>query len=159
MKRARGVVLAAALLLALASPTAAAQPDRYPIPTDPFVLEGLCEFDVALGVLADKYHETDFYDAEGNLVKSLFNGRLVITLTNLSSGASIEANVGGPGRDVYNADGTVTSIYLGRSIPLITDTNFTRGRFVFVFDSSFEELLEVTMEAGFTEDMCVLLAS
>ena len=52
--------------------------------------------------------------------------------------------------NIYNDDGTVTLVFLGRGIPLLTDSNLTRGRFEFIFSGDFEEFLGVGKSAGFT---------
>lgn len=158
MRRLIPLILALGALAALTAPAAAAKPDRYASPIDGFVIEGLCAFDVQLDVLVDRAHVTDFYDQDGNLVRTLYNGSIRIRVTNLETNASADLNVGGPGSDVYNADGTVTTTFLGLGIPLLTDSNLTRGRFEFLFSADFSEVV-ATGSSGFTEDLCEVLDS
>jgi hypothetical protein len=162
MRRFFTSLVAACALAAMASPAAAVPPDRYPGALEDFVLSGICPFGVDVEILVDKTTATDFYDQDGNLVRTNYHGRIVIRLTNLADpDVWIEAKVGGPGRDVYNADGTVTLVYLGRSIPIIagsaTETMLTRGNFQYVFSGDFETLLSEPKAAGHTVDFCALL--
>ena len=156
MRRLIPLILALGALAAFVPPTAAAKPDRNASPIDGFVIEGLCEFDVQLDILVDRFHATDFYDRDGNLVRTIYNGSIRIRVTNLETNVSVDLNVGGPGIDVYNADGTVTSTFLGLGIPLLTDSNLTRGRFEFLFSADFSEVI-ATQSSGFTQDLCEVL--
>ena len=158
MQRFLSLLVAVCAALAVATPVAAVKPDRYPGEIEGFVIEDACTFDVQFDVLLDRSRITDFYDQDGNLVRTQYNGSIVIRLTNLTTNESIDANVGGPGSDRYNDDGTVTLTFLGRSIPLLTDSSLTRGNFAFVFNADFTEIVAVPKATGFTEDMCVLLS-
>ncbi len=157
MRRIVAIIAATCALVALASPVAAAKPDRHPENLEGFVLTGACEFDVQLDILRDRSYAMDFYDQDGNLVRTQYFGSIVIRATNVETDASVDLNIGGPARDAYNADGTITTTFLGLGLPLITDNNLTRGRFEFTFSAGFEELLSVGKSAGFTEDFCALI--
>lgn len=158
MRRALALLLSLTALVGLATPVGAVKPDRYPDNLEGFLLEGLCGFDVQLDILRDRSKVIDFYDQAGNLVRTQYSGSIVIRLTNVDSGASVDLNVGGPASDVYNDDGTVTSTFRGAGLPLITDTNLTHGNFAFTFSSDFSELLGTPKAAGHTEDTCEMLA-
>ena len=162
MRRFVPFLLAAAALAAIAAPVAAVPPDRYPGDLEGFVLEGICAFDVDIEILVDETTATDFFDQDGILVRTLYHGRIVIRLTNLEDpDMSIVTSIGGPGRDVYNDDGTVTLTYLGRSAPIIggseTATMLTRGNFQYVFSGDFSTLLAEPIAAGHQQDFCALL--
>ena len=164
MRRFSSTFLAALAIITFASPVAAVPPDRYPGALEDFVLSGICAFDVDVEILVDKTTATDFFDTAGNLVRTNYHGRIVIRLTNLDDPEqSFEVKVGGPGRDVYNADGTVTLVYLGRSIPTLagtaTATMLTRGNFQYVFSGDFATLLSEPKAAGQTMDFCSLLSA
>jgi hypothetical protein len=60
---------------------------------------------------------------------------------------------------VYNADGTITVTFLGLGLPLITNSDATKGNFSFVFSAGFEELLATPKAAGFSWDICPLLSA
>jgi hypothetical protein len=156
------LLLAGALGALAASPALAVPPDHYPGELEDFVLEGICAFDVDVEIVVDKTAATDFFDQEGNLVRTNYHGRIVIRMTNLSAPEmSMLVSVGGPGRDVYNDDGTVTLVYLGNSIPIIfgseTATKLTRGNFQYVFSGDFETLLAEPKAAGHQADFCAML--
>ncbi|MEX1073085.1 MAG: hypothetical protein WED86_05240 [Chloroflexota bacterium] len=152
-----GISLAGTVLLA--STAAAAKPDRYASNLEGFVLSGVCDFDIQLDILVDRAYETDFYDRNGNLVRSQYAGSIWIRLTNVDTDQSIVLNVGGPASDVYNADGTITTTFLGLGLPLITNSDATKGNFQFVFSAGFEELLDTPLAAGVSWDICPLLSS
>jgi hypothetical protein len=159
MRRFLSPLLATAVLMLAAAPVLAVPPDRYASDLQDFELSGLCEFDVGFEILVDRFHATDFYDQDGNLVRTNYNGSIRIRVTNLSDPDTwVDLNVGGPGRDIYNDDGTVTALYLGLGIPLLTDSNLTRGYFEFVFSADFSEVT-ATASHGFTEDLCALLTT
>jgi hypothetical protein len=159
MRRFLSPLLATAALMLATAPVLAVPPDRYPGDLQDFEVSGLCEFDLGFEILVDRTRITDFYDQDGNLVRTNYAGSIWIRVTNLSDPeTSIVVNVGGPGKDIYNADGTVTALYLGLGVPVLTDSNLTRGYFEFVFSADFSEVT-ATVSHGFTEDLCVLLAS
>ena len=162
MRRFVSTILASFAVAAIASPAAAVPPDRYPGGLEDFVLSGVCAFDVHVEIVVDETTATDFFDQDGNLVRTNYHGRIVVRLTNLDDPErSIVAKVGGPGRDVYNADGTVTLVYLGRSIPTLagtaTATMLTFGNFQYDFSGDFETLISEPAAAGRTVDFCSLL--
>lgn len=156
MRRLIPLVLAIAALVAFAAPAAAVKPDRYPLLYEDLVLEGLCTFDVGIEILVDRTMGTDFYDQDGNLRRTHYSGSLWIRATNLETSAAVDLQISGPASDVYNADGTVTTTFLGRGLPLFTDSNLTRGRFEFLFSADFSEVT-VTQASGFTQDLCSLI--
>ena len=160
----RSMLLSAALaaLVALTlstSVSAVGKPDKtpYEIDTLTFAAGELCDFGVQLAfpTVRQVIHTT--YDREGNIIREAFTGSLQMRATNLESGAWIDANVGGPGPNIYNADGTITAMYLGNSIPLLVDTSLTRGRQVFLMDADFN-LIEVVKQVGNSRDLCELLS-
>ena len=161
MRRYLSLVLATAALMLATAPVLAVPPDRYPGDLQDFDIGAgdLCEFAVGFEFLVDRTRITDFYDQDGNLVRTNYAGSIWIRVTNLSDpDSSVVLNVGGPGRDIYNADGTVTATYLGLGLPLLTDSNVTRGYFEFVFSADFSEVT-ATAARGFTQDLCALLAT
>lgn len=161
MRRYLSIVLAAATLMLAATPALAVPPDHQDGHLEDFDIGAgdLCEFAVRFEILVDRTRSTDFYDREGNLVRTNYAGSIIARVTNLSDPDSwVDINVGGPGRDIYNADGTITSLYLGVGIPLLTDSNLTRGYFEFVWSADFSEVT-ATAARGFTQDLCALLAT
>jgi hypothetical protein len=158
MRRLIAILVAMAALAAFVTPAAAVQPTRTPENLEAFLFEGLCGFDVQLDVLVDRSYAVDYYDRDGNLVRTQYHGSIVLRLTNTDTGSSLDLNVGGPARDTYNPDGTITTVFLGLGLPLATNTNATRGRFEFTYSADFSEVIGVGDAHGFTEDICPMLA-
>ena len=158
MRRLIAILVAMAGLAAFVTPAAAVQPTRTPENLEGFLFEGLCGFDVQLDVLVDRSYAVDYYDRHGNLLRTQYHGSIVIRLTNTDNGSSIELNVGGPARDTYNADGTITTVFLGLGWPLATNTDATHGRFEFTYSADFSEVIGVGDAHGFSQDVCPMLA-
>jgi hypothetical protein len=152
-----GITLVATMLLA--STAAAAKPDRYPSNLEGFVLTGICDFDIQLDILVDRAHAIDFYDRDGNLVRTVYYGSIWIRMTNVETDESVVMNVGGPASDVYSDDGTITTTFLGLGLPLITNSDATKGNFSFLFSADFEEVLDTPKAAGFSWDICPMLSA
>jgi hypothetical protein len=158
MRRFLAPLLATAALMLASAPALAVPPDQYPGDLQDLEVSGLCSFDVGIEIIVDRTRTTDFYDQDGNLIRTNFTGSIGIIATNLSDpDHSVALNIGGPGRQIYNADGTVTLTFLGLSLPIVTDSNLTRGYFQFVFSADFTEA-SATAAHGFTEDLCELLS-
>ncbi len=158
MRRLIAILVAMAALAAFVTPAAAVQPTRTPGNLEGFLLEGLCGFDVQLDSIVDRSYAVDYYDRNGNLLRTQYHGSIVVRLTNTDTGSSIDLNVGGPARDTYNPDGTITTVFLGLGLPLVTNTNATRGRFEFTFSPDFSEVISVGDAHGFSKDICPMLA-
>ena len=87
------LVLASLLVLAIAAPASAATVDRYPLIFDFTFVDFGCGFEVDTTVTINNEYETDFYDNDGNLVRSIITGHLVGTFVNPANGKSIVENV------------------------------------------------------------------
>src|SRR5438876_10395152 len=73
------------VLLSTSTVSASGKPERIPAPIpQPLVVSGSCSFDVDVKVVKNNEYFINFYDANGNLVRQLVGGSLVVTLTNLS---------------------------------------------------------------------------
>lgn len=89
------LVLGSLLVFVLAMPVSAATVDRYKVVIDFGFSDTACGF-VTLGeVTLNNEYQKDFYDNDGNLVKSLVNGRLQVTITNPDNGKSIVESLPG----------------------------------------------------------------
>ena len=75
-----------------------------------------CAFPVQVDTLLQAEYGITFYDAAGDPIRTLVSGRLIVQLTNLTTGASVTLNVSGPAEFVYNADGTISATLRGPSI-------------------------------------------
>ena len=105
-----------ALLAALAAPVAAAPPTKEPIPTDPleFAAGEVCDFPVLLENAGNPKAIT--FDRRDGQFKQNLSGRIVATVTNLDTGASVTRNSSGPGKVSINAAGHVVLRFGGASV-------------------------------------------
>jgi hypothetical protein len=104
-----GLAVAAALLVP--GVAVADKPIREGLPAEDFTIQGSCAFDVDLQVLVNKEFITTFSDG-----RQLITGRLVVRLTNVETGKSIDLNISGPVFITPHEDGSVTFELNGRSL-------------------------------------------
>ena len=73
-------------------------PDRQPIPTEDLSIpSGACPFPVSFHVVTNNEHTITWFDAEGNPVRTIIQGEVVLEITNTETGTSVIRNVSGPG--------------------------------------------------------------
>jgi hypothetical protein len=155
IRRGFEISLALALVLVLASPVAAAKPDRSFAEAGDIVVSGYCDFDVIEHPLSNNEYFTTFFDGHGNVTRTHVAGRLVLELINVDSGDSIVINSSGPGRFVDDADGT-TILSGGTWILNFAERFFIlNGRGVFRVDGNGETIVALH---GQVTDVCPLLA-
>jgi hypothetical protein len=102
-KRSLAVPAATILALAMVMPAAASGPIReyQPGVTINFGAGDACAFPATMVVDSNAYALT--FDGW-----QLFTGRGTVTVTNDSTGASVDANISGPAMYIYNDDGTIS---------------------------------------------------
>ena len=167
MKRRRAtvaIVLAVAAVLFSAAAVAAAGPVRQPVeyPLEGFFLPAgsACEFDLQADFLVNREKMTTFMDSDGNPIRSLVTGSLVVRLTNLENDASTVINISGPLRLVYNDDGTSAQYFHGRSIAFFEGIFYLAiGRHVFLVDQTGFSVIEEGSKSGRSIDVCGSLAA
>jgi len=156
------------LILALWPGRADAQaPEREPIPTEDLSFDvGPCPvpFPVSFHVLENKESTITFFDDEGNPVKTIIQGRVVLEITNVDTGVSIVRNVSGPGTITY-ADqmfvGRGSGLYfffpgdLGPGTPGSMFIN--HGRVVQFLGDPPEQPPKILSQTGVQEDLCATL--
>jgi hypothetical protein len=107
----RTTLLAALGTLLLASSVLAARPEREPLdaPLDFFLAadSGNCVFDANIHLDVNKEYLTIWDNPDGSRVIEI-TGAFKVTVTNLTSGASLPVNASGPGRLEFDADGNPT---------------------------------------------------
>ena len=115
----RGVVLVGVVVACLVGSAAALATDSYhrvPVGNTPFdVGPQVCGFPIHVGIVSDKEyftHQTTL--ADGTLIQQV-NGKLVISLTNVSTGKTIVTNESGPGTFTSYPDGSFVFEGLGLS--------------------------------------------
>jgi hypothetical protein len=162
MHRITILLLVLVAMAAIVSPVAAAKPSRDPIviPPEFLVFEAgqVCEFPVHVEILVNREYIKTWTDADGNPIRDQINGSLVVRVFNDDTGASVDLNVGGPGRDLYNADGSLTQIFLGHGVPIFEGIFYgTIGYHAFLLNPDFS-LDEVGVAHGRTFDVCAMIA-
>jgi hypothetical protein len=153
---------AAVAVVTSAGPSAAAEGDY-----DLFLPQGLACSDFALGIdisgTVPKTH--DFYDRDGNLVRSISAGNgQALTFTNDATGESVDFRSNGSvTRTVYNQDGTRTVTALGHNVIILFPSDTPAGpstklhsRIVYRADA--DNNFTVLSTAGRTTDICALLS-
>lgn len=152
----------AALSLSLLAPaTLAGAPTRVYLPIEgPIEIDAgvFCPFPVRIDVLVNTEYGVTFTDDAGNVVRQLVGGRLVVQVTNASTGSTRLANISGPARTTIHADGSTTYELRGNSMPIGPGIlMLTTGTVVQEYgaDGTF---LGQTHAGGTEEDLCVSLA-
>ena len=163
----RWILVFAMLALLFAAPASAVKPDRqvYGNQEALFPAGLACSgFELSVTIDVDKQTITTFFDNAGNPVRQLIVGRLIITLTNESTGASLTTRLGDAIRIYFNADGTLTFVTTGRTVLVLFPTDFPAGpsttlysgRVVFDVDPA-TGVFTLRDTAGTQVDVCALL--
>ena len=134
----------------LAAPANAVKPDRFePGPNPDFTVEEVCDFPVLLHDVVNEVVVTDFFDQDGNLVKSIGTGHILEEVSRLDAQGNpvetITRNISGPGVTRFDETGstlTATGPWLLFGFPgEFTGFPdgfmwFTTGQFVLRFDDT-----------------------
>ena len=152
-----------------AAPAGADKPVRtQPGPNPDLVITEVCPFPVLLHDVVNTGVITDFFDQDGNLVKSIITGRLVVEVSRLDAQGNpvetITRNISGPGDEWFDESGSTLTgkgpwllFFFPGELTGFEEGFiwFTTGRFVL----RFEDTGEITMvEEPIHEDVCDLLA-
>jgi len=164
MRRPVTALILAVALAAIALPAAATKPTRVPvqIPGNFLAFEAgtACEFPVHIEILVNREYVKSWVDAEGNPIRDQTNGSLRIRVFNDLTDESVDLNIGGPGRNLYNADGTVEQLFLGRGLPIFEGVFYgTLGLHSFLLNGDDFSLIEVGRAQGQILDVCAMLAA
>jgi hypothetical protein len=116
-------VLGACLLIA--SPVAARPPtkEQNDHPDQSFAAMEVCDFPVLL--VYDAYDKSITFDRRDGRVRQNLSGRLLVTITNLSTGASTERKISGPGQVTITDAGHVVFSSGGSSLLWTFDGDVT----------------------------------
>jgi hypothetical protein len=155
-----GLVISMLALAVVVQPVSAAGPVREKLefpPTGSF--EGICDFTVDYTIVQNNEYTLTYVDASGNPVRLLTQGRLVVTMANASNPShSVTVNISGPGWTTYNADGSLTITFLGRSaIFLGGQIMLSSGRAVVVASDPLAVGI-LLLAAGNQSNLCSTLA-
>jgi hypothetical protein len=138
-------------------------PDRLPIPTEDLSIpSGACLFPVSFHVVTNNAHTITWFDAEGNPVRTIIQGKVVLEITNMDTETSVIRNVSGPGTITY-AD----LLFVGRGSQLFFffpdelgtgspgSMFINRGRVV----EFLGEPRKIISQTGVQEDLCETLST
>jgi hypothetical protein len=144
----------------LASAVLAAGPvrEKLIIPS-PGTLGGICAFTVDYTIVVNGEYSITWVDASGKPVRSLTQGRLVVTFTNSAMPShSLTLNISGPGQTVYNADGSQTITFLGNGAIFLADQIMLNSGRVVVIAPDALSVGYVVLAAGNQRNLCTMLA-
>ncbi len=160
MRRLIGLIIALGALGTAASPVAAGAPTRTLVDLPDsitFAAGEACAFPLHIEFLLNREYIKSWTDANGNPIRDAFNGSLRLRLVNDDTGASANVNAGGPGGNRYNADGSVTQVFLGHGLPIFSGVFYgTTGNFTYELDAGFN-LVEVGAQHGRIIDVCAMI--
>jgi hypothetical protein len=155
------LVLLLPVVLVLLSTTpglASGKPERgFAAIPQPLVISGSCSFDVDVIVVKNNEYFKSFTDANGNVVRQLINGSLVVTLTNLSNSHAITVNISGPSYTTVYADGSFIQRYAGLGAIFLPNLFIlTSGRVdVKTFPDGHSAIVRMS---GTQRDICALIS-
>jgi hypothetical protein len=92
-----GLALALGLLaMALSAGSAAAVPPTAELLDRAALTDTSCGYDILVTFPVQKQYLRTFFDGDGNVVKLIVTGNLVVTLTNTATSDSLTSNISGP---------------------------------------------------------------
>ncbi|HEU0244775.1 MAG TPA: hypothetical protein VFQ75_12805 [Candidatus Limnocylindrales bacterium] len=155
---ATGVV---ALALSLLAPVALASgPTRVYLPIDgpiEFAAGDPCAFPLRIDILVNTEYGVTFRDDAGNVVRQIVGGRLIISLTNESTGATITENISGPMLSTIHPDGSSSQVLLGNSLPFGPGEMWLTTGAVHVETDASGTITSITQHGGTRQNVCALL--
>jgi hypothetical protein len=165
MKRGAALLVCLAAALALAAAAVAAPPVRGPAPVDPLTFPAgvACEgFAVTVSAEVNKQTMTVFFDKEGNPIRALVVGRLILRLE--GNGNVVALRLGDAIHLTFNADGTLTVEGTGNVVFVAFPTDVPPGPSITLYSGRLE--LNVTPDgvgtvvdtAGKSFDVCAALS-
>jgi len=108
MRRLVATLLAAALLILMAVPAAAAgkptKTNNEPLPPELYAAGDVCDFDLMIEYIIDTGHVIEFPADDGGTIRQNLAGHLVSTVTNLENDRSVTYNISGPGKFFITGD-------------------------------------------------------
>jgi hypothetical protein len=158
-----------ALALWAATTAVAAKPAREPnvIPTTVFPAGVACEgFPLRISADVNQQHLTTFFDQDGNPVRQLITGRLIITLTNVDTDSSVTLRLGGATHVTINPDGSATLVGTGHGVLVLVPSDVPPGPSTTLRTG--RTVLTISPEGAFTLigtagaeplDLCAVLSS
>ena len=90
------VLAGLAAALATAGSVAAVPPQTEFLPPPDGLLDTSCGYEILVTFPVQREYLRTYFDHDGNAVKLIVTGALVVTFTNTATGASFTANISGP---------------------------------------------------------------
>jgi hypothetical protein len=162
MKRLILILTTASIMLALVPVASADKPTREFLPSEDFVIEGICPFAVDVHILANNAFITTFSDG-----RQLLTGTLKVRLTNLDDPSkSLDVNISGPGVQRVTEEGEFVLKATGRWLFFFSPGDLGPGDPGLLVITTGLAILRVDAEGNFsfthrtgtTTDVCAALA-
>jgi hypothetical protein len=162
VKRAILILIIGLAMSALVPVASADKPTREFLPSEDFVIEGICSFSVDVHILANNSFITTFSDG-----RQLITGTLKVRLTNLDDPSkSLEVNISGPGVQRVTEEGEFVLMAEGRWLFFFFPGDLGAGDPGFLAITTGLAILRIDTEGNFsfthrtgtTTDVCVALA-
>ena len=148
MKRASAIVAGLLMFLTVGA-TSATTVVREPSPLPDLITDTSCGFLVNVTFPVNDQYAISRYDANGDLVKTILQGRLVATFTNDATGKAITANISGP--SFIAPDGSVVLLgRIGGPLPGVPGLVLFSGRI---------DTVTGVAHGHLSADVCAILAS
>jgi hypothetical protein len=149
-------------------------PDRQPVPAEDFSIPAdvVCSFPVFVHFVTNNQYSIDFFDADGDLTRTITQGHLVMEITNLDTGTSVIRNVSGPGKTTHPDEVLVATgswflafapgelVSPGELEPNERGSMFiNHGKLVVLLGDLPEIPHELISQTGVQEDLCATLSA
>lgn len=167
MKRVIGAaLLAGVLLMASAGPATADGPIIEPGPstTLQFRAGDVCEFAVGIETILNQSLQKVFLAASGEPERIILTGRVILRLSNLEAGTSIDVNASGPALVIPHDDGSISLVGHGRGIQWFTPANEEGPSLLLILGRATLDIsptgdVSNFTAVGTTRDLCAALAA
>jgi len=108
--------------------TAAARPSVEFLPPPDGLLDKTCGYEILVTFPVQKEYLRTFFDRDGNVVKIIVTGNLVVTFTNTATGASLTSNISGPFHTNVVRESNTSEGRIGGPVPGLPGLNLFAGR-------------------------------
>jgi len=155
-----GAAVAAVLAIIAGAPTASAD-------TQILLPEGQgCGFELLINISGGKAQYREFYDRNGNLVRTISAGRgFDLTFTNTDTGKSLPfPSNGSVSRTTINPDGSTSTVATGHNVLILFPTDVPAGPTTTLYvgqvswDVNTSGVFTLTGHAGKTTDICAAIS-
>jgi hypothetical protein len=107
---------------------AAARPSVEFLPPPDGLLDSSCGYEILVTFPVQKEYLRTFFDRDGNVVKIIVTGNLVVTFTNTATGASLTSNISGPFHTNVIQESNTSEGRVGGPLPGLPGLNLFAGR-------------------------------